>query len=58
MKTVLSGEPITGAQLKQFGFDVVPANEFEQAVLKMAQTISNRSISSLITAKKAINASI
>lgn len=57
MKAVLTGEFITAAQLKQFGYDVYPTAQFEEEVLKVASNISKKSLSSLITAKRAVNAS-
>lgn len=58
MRAILTGEPILAAQLKTLGYDVYPTEKFEESVLKLAQTMSNRSFASLITAKKAVNASV
>jgi len=57
MRAILTGEPIQAAQLKLLGYDVFPVEGFEQSVLRLAETMSNRSFSSLISAKRAVNAS-
>lgn len=55
MRMILSSEPMTAPQLKSFGLEVLPSENFEQAVLKIAENIATKSLSSLITAKKAVN---